>query len=214
MGEDGAVGGVTSIGNGAPSDDDSITANFGSDGGEAVTAVGSAQDDPADSGQITAARWFGRHPEQIARSAGMKISWKYSLSFTSWSLAAFYLPTLMAHPLIHPYLRGEAFYVVELCLVAIIVLVAEPAFRGGALLKLSVAAILGYFVGLVSYLIKWAFFDKHTNSPSHLAQVLDGIFSVSPWLFAVFTYCWLLLPVATLIGRWLTARLLHTKLVL
>ncbi|GGA37688.1 hypothetical protein GCM10010981_28540 [Dyella nitratireducens] len=57
MGAGGAVGGTAAVGNGALSDGDSTTANFGFDGGEAITAGGSLQYDP-DSGQITAAKGF------------------------------------------------------------------------------------------------------------------------------------------------------------
>jgi hypothetical protein len=134
----------------------------------------------------------------------MNVSLKYGFSFVLSSLIAFYSLSLIAYPFTHPYFKGTVFYVVELPLIALIFFSASFARKLRTTIVALAGVISGYLVGLISYLIKWAFFDGQST---HLARVEEGISSSVTWLAPIFTYCWILLPISLLIGRWLASHL-------
>ena len=123
-------------------------------------------------------------------------------------LAAYLLLGLAASPLIHPYFRDSAFYAIEFSLAAFMLpLFAERLLRLRPLILLAWVCVAGYAIGAASYLVKWNFLDHRAVSIDHLES---SILTANLWLMAIFTYCWVLLPLAVFIGRWIVNRLGRT----
>jgi hypothetical protein len=123
-------------------------------------------------------------------------------------LAVYSLLFLAASSLIHPYFRDSAFYAVEISLAAFVLFFfSERLLRSRPLILLVSMCAVGYLLGATSYLIKWIFLDHRAVSVEHLAQIKSSIITGDLWFTAIFTYCWVLLPLAVVSGRWMLNRL-------
>lgn len=137
----------------------------------------------------------------------MDLQVKDRIWFVISTLAVYLLLCLAASSLMHPYFRDSAFYAAEVFLAAFVLFFfAKRLLRSGVLILLVSMCAAGYLLGATSYLIKWFFLDHRTVSMDHLAQIRSSILTGNLWFTAIFTYCWVLFPLAALCGRWLANR--------
>jgi hypothetical protein len=141
----------------------------------------------------------------------MGLQAKNSIWFVVSVLAVYLLLSVAASSLIHPYFRDAAFYAVEILLATFLLFFfAGRLLRARSFILLAWMCVAGYLLGATSYLIKWIFLDHRALSMDHLAQIKSSILSGNLWFTAVFTYCWVLLPLAVFGGRWIVNRLGRT----
>jgi hypothetical protein len=127
------------------------------------------------------------------------------------SLLVFLLLSLMARPLVHPYLKEWVFYAIEFIFIALLLPSGLFGITNQPKLNFLLNAICGYFIGFLSCISKAALFDKHTDRLKHLAEVIANTSSEAAWLWATFTYSWMLLLLAVLAGHWLARRVIYGK---
>lgn len=141
----------------------------------------------------------------------MDLRAKDRIWFTASTLAVYLLLGLVASSVIPPYFKDFAFYAVEVSLVApLLYFFAGTLQRARPYVMSILMCGMGYLLGAISYLIKWTFLDYRAGSIDHIAHIKSSVLTADPWLTAVFTYFWLLLPLAVLGGKWIAKRLKHT----
>lgn len=134
----------------------------------------------------------------------MELQAKDKIWFVVSALAVYLLLDLAASPVIHPYFRDPSFYAVEIFLAAILLfLSAGRLCRARPYILLIAMSGAGYLLGAIAYLIKWTLLDHRVASVDHLAQIGSSVLTANPWLMAIFTYRWLSLPIAALVGKWI-----------
>lgn len=137
----------------------------------------------------------------------MELHAKGRILFVVSVLAACLLLGLTAAPLIHPYFKDFAFCAIGIVLAAFLLFFSAGKLQKARLRVLLISMfVAGYLIGMVCYLIKWIFLDHRAVSIDHLVHVKNSVLAGDLWLTAVFTYGWLLLPLAVLFGRWMMSR--------
>jgi hypothetical protein len=117
------------------------------------------------------------------------------LIFLLATMASFALIEMIFRTILHPYFRGVTYQSIQfvLALSFVAIFIRRRSVDASLLFATMVG---GYFVGLLSYIIKWGFFDSLFGLSRHLSDVGRALFSFDPWLMSIFTYCWIALPLA------------------
>lgn len=122
------------------------------------------------------------------------------------TMAIFGLVELIFYATLHPYFKDAYYQSIQFILaLAFIAACVRKSSTGASLLFLTVVG--GYFVGFLSYIIKWGFLDGPFGSSRHLSDVGRAFFSFDPWLSSIFTYCWIALPLAVFFSQWVVRRM-------